>query len=104
MDPPYLHFLQSIVTEGLDDVVQDANLQEWREIFLILCTFAKADEFANLAKQLGQRLEFQASLAEELRKEATLAYVAAGRLEKVVNIWIMEMTKRTTSVTPCWEG
>ena len=50
--------------------------------------------------QLGQRLKFQASLAnvesngfEELRKEATLAYVAAGRLEKVVNIWIMEMTK-----------
>ena len=50
--------------------------------------------------QLGQRLKFQASLAnvesngfEELRKEATLAYVAAGRLEKVVNIWIIGMTK-----------
>ena len=50
--------------------------------------------------QLGQRLKFQASLAnvesngfEELRKEATLVYVAAGRLEKVVNIWIIEMTK-----------
>ena len=46
-------------------------------------------------------MEFQACLArnvqsngfEELRKEATLAYLAAGRLEKVFNIWIEEMTE-----------
>ena len=53
---------------------------EWQRNFSVLCTFAKADEFANLAKQLGQRLEFQASLAnvetngfEEFREGATLA-------------------------------
>ena len=100
MNLPYLRLFQSIVTEDLDDIVQNADLQEWQEIFVVLCTFAKADEFANLAEQLGQRLEFQASLAknvesngfEELRKEATLAYLAAGRLDKEVNIWIEEMT------------
>lgn len=98
---PYLRLFQSIVTEDLDDIVQNADLQEWREAFVVLCTFAKADEFANLAEQLGQRLEFQASLikgtdpagAEEFRKNATLTYLAAGRLEKVVNIWIEEMTE-----------
>lgn len=99
---PYLRLFQSIVTEDLDDIVQNADLQEWQEIFVVLCTFAKPDEFANLAEQLGQRLEFQASLvkgsegattAEELRKNATLTYLAAGRLEKVVNIWIEEMSE-----------
>ena len=98
---PYLRLFQSIVTEDLDDIVQNADLQEWQEIFVVLCTFAKPDEFANLAEQLGQRLEFQASVtkssegtaAEELRKNATLTYLAAGRLEKVVNIWIEEMTE-----------
>ncbi|KAH8109041.1 hypothetical protein DFH11DRAFT_1691296 [Phellopilus nigrolimitatus] len=98
---PYLCLFQSIVTEDLDDIVQNADLQEWQEIFVVLCTFAKPSEFANLAEQLSQRLEFNASMmksaealgAEELRKNATLTYLAAGRLEKVVNIWTEEMAE-----------
>ena len=98
---PYLRPFQSIVTEDLDDIVQNADLQEWQEIFVVLCTFAKQDEFGNLAEQLGQRLEFHANIlknagtpgAGELRKDATLTYLAAGRLEKVVNIWIEEMAE-----------
>ncbi|KAL5498571.1 SEC31 [Sanghuangporus vaninii] len=98
---PYLRLFQSIVTEDLDDIVQNADLQEWQEIFVVLCTFAKPDEFANLAEQLGQRLEFHANIlknaaspsADEFRKDATLTYLAAGRLEKVVNIWIEEMVE-----------
>lgn len=58
----------------------------------MLCVFVKANVFANLADQLGQRLVFQANLSKnietagfkELRIDATLAYLAAGRLEKVV--------------------
>ena len=67
------------------------------EIFVVLCTFAKGDEFAGLMEQLGQRLEFAGSLrrgaeGDEFRKNATLTYLAAGKLEKVVNIWIEEMS------------
>ena len=95
---PYPRLFQSIVTEDLADIVQNADLQEWIEIFVVLCTFAKADEFAGLAEQLGQRLEFEGSLrrdakGDEYRKNATLTYLAAGKLEKVVNIWIEEMTE-----------
>ena len=52
-------------------------------------------ESASLVKQLGQRLEFASSLStegDEFRKNATLAYLVAGKLEKVVNIWIEEMS------------
>ncbi|TDL22025.1 hypothetical protein BD410DRAFT_276586 [Rickenella mellea] len=96
---PYLRVFQSVVTNDLADIVQNADLQEWREIFVVLCTFAKADEFSGLVEQLGQRLEFHGNIskgaerdgAEEFRKHATLTYLAAGRLEKVVNIWMEEM-------------
>lgn len=102
---PYLRLFQSIVSNDLADIVQNADLQEWQEIFVVLCTFAGQDEFSSLAEQLGQRLEFQASLAKtgstpedttrarEFRKNATLTYLAAGKLERLVNIWIDELAE-----------
>ena len=69
------------------------------EIFVVLCTFAKGDEFAGLTEQLGQQLEFTSSLrrgaeGNEFRKNATLTYLMAGKLKKVVNIWIEEMSSK----------
>ena len=100
---PYLRLFHSIVTNDLSDIVQNADLQEWQEIFVVLCTFASQDEFSGLAEQLGSRLEFQftvaknsedpevAAKANEYRKNATLTYLAAGRLERLVNIWTEEL-------------
>jgi protein transport protein SEC31 len=101
---PYLRLFQSIVSNDLSDVVQNAELSEWQEIFVVLCTFAKDDEFNSLAEQLGQRIEFQYRLANgtggsgvspeqagEWRKNALLCYLAAGKLDRVVNIWVDEM-------------
>ena len=50
---PCLRLSQSIVTEDLADIVQNVDLQESMEMFVVLCTFAKGDEFVGLAKQLG---------------------------------------------------
>jgi protein transport protein SEC31 len=105
MAHPYLRLFQSIVTDDLSDVVQNAELREWKEIFVILCTFAKEDEFSNLAEQLGQRLEFQSKIVQgeddaeqmeksrELRKHATLCYLAARKLERIGAIWVEEMSE-----------
>ena len=102
---PYLRLFQSIVGNDLADIVQNADLKEWQVVFVILCTYASPDEFAVLVEQLGLRLEFQGNLvktsgvddaeikAKHLRKHATLCYLAAGRLEKVVNIWVEEMAE-----------
>lgn len=101
---PYLRLFQSIVTNDLSDIVQNADLREWQEIFVVLCTFASQEEFSNLAEQLGSRLEFQSSLMREgsaeneddfleLRKTATLTYLAAGKLERLLNIWIEELAE-----------
>jgi protein transport protein SEC31 len=55
---PYLRLFRSIVTNDLADIVQNADLQGWQEIFVVLCTFAGADESGGLAEQLGVGLEF----------------------------------------------
>ncbi|KAG8881687.1 protein transport protein S31 [Tulasnella sp. 331] len=113
---PYLRLYQSIVSNDLTDIVQNADLKEWQEIFVILCTFARQDEFSHLAKQLGQRLEFQGKVAKaaagggqedsvrEYRKNATLCYLAAGKLEQVVSIWIEEMKEDEAAYAQGEEG
>ena len=100
---PFLRLFQSIVTEDLTDIVQNADLGEWKVVFVVLCTFAKTSEFNNLADQLGQRLHHKwrvhsssdspeaKTAAKVAREDATLCYLAARRLEKVVSIWTDEL-------------
>ncbi len=38
----------------------------------------------------------ESPVSEDLRKNAVLAYLAAGRLEKVINVWIEEMSEDET--------
>ena len=101
---PFLRVYQSIVTEDLADIVQNADLNEWRVIFAVVCTFAKDAEFNNLADQLGQRLQFKAhtnsdkAASRAARQDATLCYLAARKLEKVVAIWSEEMKEEEDSV------
>jgi protein transport protein SEC31 len=98
---PSLRLFQSIIINDLSDIVQNADLQEWREIFVVLCTFASQDEFSTLAEQLGRRLEYEFTLAqgsddqeaEFYRKNATLTYLAAARLERLVSIWADELVE-----------
>ncbi|WVQ79835.1 hypothetical protein IAT38_001935 [Cryptococcus sp. DSM 104549] len=102
---PFLRVFQSIVTEDLLDIVQNADLAEWKVAFVVLCTYAKESEFANLAEQLGQRLQFKWRLlggsdapeakaaARQARQDATLCYLAARKLEKVIGIWVDEMNE-----------
>lgn len=106
---PFLRVFQSIVTEDLADIVQNADLSEWKVIFVVLCTFAKPSDFNNLADQLGQRLQYKwqmqstadsseaKSSAKAAREDATLCYLAARRLEKVVGIWIDELREEEQS-------
>ncbi|KDR76547.1 hypothetical protein GALMADRAFT_66967 [Galerina marginata CBS 339.88] len=102
---PYLRLLQSIVSKDLGDIVQNADLQEWREIFVVICTFATQEEFSTLAEQLGSRLDYQFTIAQgsddpeaekeayAYRKNATLTYLASARLERLISIWADELVQ-----------
>lgn len=95
------------MANDLADIVQNADLQEWQEVFVVLCTFASREEFSGLAEQLGRRSEFQYTISKsseegmdsrtralvEFRTHATLTYLAAARLERLVGIWVEEMAE-----------
>jgi protein transport protein SEC31 len=101
---PYLCLFQSIVTNDLADIVQNADLQEWQETFVVLCTFVGAEEFSDLAERLGARL--QSTIVKDLEDPDALAQpVHSGRtrrsrilllhrLERLVNILIEERLRR----------
>ncbi|KAF8970326.1 hypothetical protein BDZ97DRAFT_1902055 [Flammula alnicola] len=107
---PYLRLLQSIVSNDLSDIVQNADLQEWREIFVVICTFASPEEFPALAEQLGGRLEYQFTIAQgsddpetereahAFRKNATLTYLASARLERLISIWADELLEEENAL------
>ena len=113
---PYLRLFHSIVTNDLADIVQNAEIQEWQEIFIIICTFASPDEFPSLAEQLGARLEFQSTLAKSsedpdvrvragvFRRNATLTYLASARLERLVSIWVDELLEEEQSLAKDGNG
>ena len=108
---PFLRVFQSIVTEDLADIVQNADLSEWKAIFAVVCTFSREGDLNNLADQLGQRLQFKwqvmsgssapeaKAAAKSAREDATLCFLAARRLEKVVGVWVQEMKEEESAST-----
>jgi protein transport protein SEC31 len=98
----YLRLLESIVGEDLRAVVDSVSLDEWTSVIVVLCTFAKAEDFRPLCEALGARLEegwskSESEAAKEFRRHATLCYLAAGNLEKVSRIWITEQEEEVQS-------
>ena len=92
--PKYLRLLASVVGKNLWDVVYNADLENWRDVMAILCTYASAEEFPDLCEALGDRLEERLSYESEnssLRNDASFCYIAGSKLEKVVNVWIAEL-------------
>lgn len=95
----YLRLLQSVVDQDLTAVVQNATLEEWTSVVVVVCAYASANDLGPLCEALGSRLETawsdannkgEQEKAHEYRRHATLCYLAAGNLEKVSNIWIVE--------------
>lgn len=91
--PNYVRLLASVVGKNLWDVVYNAELSNWKEIMVALCTFAEEKDFADLCDALGDRLDEQIRSTGDktARKDASLCFLAGSKLEKVVSIWIDEL-------------
>lgn len=84
--PSYLRLLSSVIVKNLWDVVYNADLADWKETMVTLCTYASPDEFSDLCEALGDRI-----LESGSRQDAAFCYVVGSKLEKVVGIWIAEL-------------
>ncbi|KAL4781600.1 hypothetical protein BJX76DRAFT_359719 [Aspergillus varians] len=91
--PNYVRLLASVVGKNLWDVVYNAELNNWKEVMVALCTFAEEKDFADLCDALGDRLEEQIRSTgnKAARKDASFCFLAGSKLEKVVSIWIDEL-------------
>lgn len=98
--PNYLRLLASVVGKNLWDVVYNADLENWSEVAAAICTFADGDEFPDLCEALGDRLLEESrgdSKRLTARKDASLCYLAGGKLEKISIIWIEELKENEES-------
>jgi len=84
--PSYLRLINSVTTKNLWDVVYNADLNNWKETMVTLCTFADPSEFPDLCEALGDRISESGN-----RKDASFCYLVGSKLEKVVGIWIAEL-------------
>ncbi|KAL1838325.1 hypothetical protein VTJ49DRAFT_2786 [Mycothermus thermophilus] len=81
--PSYLRLISSVLNKNLWDVVYNADLDNWKETMVTLCTFAEPAEFPDLCEALGDRIHESGS-----RKDASFCYLVGSKLDKVVDIWL----------------
>ncbi|KAI1101914.1 hypothetical protein F4804DRAFT_283267 [Jackrogersella minutella] len=84
--PSYLRLLGSVIVKNLWDVVYNADLADWKETMVTLCTYADPTEFPDLCEALGDRIFESGS-----RKDASFCFLIGSKLEKVVDIWVTEL-------------
>ena len=90
---PYMPLLSAIIKTELDQLVQRSPLSNnrWKEVLAIISQYAKSEEFPALCEILGQRLESETG--DESVVAATLCFMCAMNVEKVVDIWVKETYK-----------
>ncbi|KAK5997091.1 Protein transport protein SEC31 [Cladobotryum mycophilum] len=86
--PSYMRLLGSVIAKNLWDIVYNADLENWKESMAIVCTFSNPTEFPDLCEALGDRIHEQG-----LRKDASFCYLVGSKLEKVVSIWVDELSE-----------
>eukprot|EP01137_Pigoraptor_chileana_P000401 Opistho-2@36513 len=75
----------AVVTRNWRDIVDSADIANWRETLALLCTYARTDEFASLCGALAERIDRESA---DGTTTALLVYICAGDVERVVDCWI----------------
>ncbi|KXS17539.1 hypothetical protein M427DRAFT_121937 [Gonapodya prolifera JEL478] len=95
----YLRILEAVVGGDLKKIVEAVTLENdtWKDILVLICTYARTEDVSDLAALLGRRMELEAEKAilkggspdtDARHLAATLCYLTAGSMEKVLEIWL----------------
>lgn len=84
---PFLNVLHAVIKSQLMDFVVQSDLSRWRETMAMLSTYGKSEEFPALCQALASRLEHEISD----RRSATLCYMCAADVGRVVQFWTEEL-------------
>ena len=86
--------IQAVVTRNWQQIVQHCDLSNWKEALAATLTYADDHEFASLCQTIGQRLENESSSTDQ----AVLCYICAGKLEKIVDCWLLKNDNTTSAL------
>ncbi|KAK9471062.1 uncharacterized protein V1510DRAFT_219806 [Dipodascopsis tothii] len=94
--PSYIRVLSSIVNRNLSDLVENADISNWKEIVVALATYSEGESFNTFIEKIGDRLVEKrvgssGDESRELRKSAAFCYITGSKLEKILQIWIEEL-------------
>ncbi|RUS90571.1 hypothetical protein EGW08_001659 [Elysia chlorotica] len=85
--------ISSVVTHDWAHIVENCDLDNWKEALAVVLTYALPEEFSALCDTLATRLETERDGALSLN--ASLCYVCSGNVEKLVENWVKN-TEDTT--------
>ncbi|XP_051529544.1 protein transport protein Sec31A-like isoform X2 [Myxocyprinus asiaticus] len=80
--------ISSVVMQNWCDIVQNCELDNWKEALAALLTYANPEEFAPLCDTLGSRLE--AVGTEKRCLQACLCFICSGNIERLVDCWMSQ--------------
>ena len=93
----YIGIVSAIIKRELSELVEAADLKgaKWKEVLAVISQYSESEEFAGLCELLGGRLEVAAK-GEHDRIAATLCYMCAINVDKVVESWVRESLQYST--------
>ncbi|XP_065286810.1 protein transport protein Sec31A isoform X2 [Dermacentor albipictus] len=77
--------ISAVVHSNWVNVVENCEINCWKEALAAVLTYAKPEDFAVLCESLGNRLENENTA---LVPYAMLCYICAGNLEKLASCWV----------------
>lgn len=93
----FVRLLAAVTDEAnLDDLVENTDITEWKDVLSCLFTYAKGAKFEELITKLGNKLQraHENDLSSsEFRNSALLCYIAGANLEKAAAIWHSEVAQ-----------
>ncbi|EPY49259.1 COPII-coated vesicle component Sec31 [Schizosaccharomyces cryophilus OY26] len=87
--PSYMRLSACIADNDLENAVQNADLSQWKDIFVFICTYATNEAFSPLCGVLGKRLENLDDFSSN--RAAEFCYIASKSLQSYANLWLKEL-------------
>lgn len=84
--------LYSVSSNDVTDLVNNADIKNWKEIASGISTFTKDPQaFASKILELGDRI--LASDSKTARDDALICFAAGGAIDRISNIWLKEVSE-----------
>jgi protein transport protein SEC31 len=83
-----MKIIGAILNNKLDDVVQESDLDNWKETLSVVASCQNPNQFRRLSDALAQRLETEKSDVSA----STLCYMLSGNVERVTTVLVQRIT------------